>query len=511
MSMLNNVTAYLDRIVKLYPSKTAYIDANHEMSFGEIKDKAYQVASEIIRHDVHRKPIMVFMNKSAKEIACFFGVAYSSNYYTPLDTKMPKERLKRIVDTLRPSLIISDEENEVLANEIFPGIDILTYEKIEKGTVLNESIETRKSGVIDTDLLYVMFTSGSTGIPKGVTISHRAVINYIEWVCDDFDIDEATVLGNEAPLYFDLSIQDVYAPLKSGCTTVLIDKNRFSFPSSLMRYLSDMKVNCIVWVPSALSLIADMKGLKSKELPELKRVMFCGEVMPTSKLNMWREAFPNAKFVNLYGPTEACDACMYYPIERKFENNESLPIGFAAPNTDVFLLDEEGHRIEECEVKGEICLRGSALSYGYYNDNEKTVMAFEQNPYIDSYGEKIYRTGDIGKYNHFGEMEYVSRKDYQIKHLGHRIELMEIESAALSNKDVRGACCLYDKTNQHIVLFFEGNIEGVIVKDYLLDYLPSYMMPALYEKLDQIPRTANGKVDRGSVLKIYEKSCDRTE
>ena len=404
---MKSVTDYLDNIVEIFPDKTAYQDKQDSISFIDLRSQAYKVAFSLIENGLQKKPVMIFMDKSVYCIAAFFGVAYSGNFYTPIDTTMPQERLDRIIARLAPAAVITDDEHIEMAKRIFDSCPVFLYNEMTIGEKNKEEVEMRKQEILDTDILYVMFTSGSTGEPKGVIISHKSVMNYVDWICTDFDINESSVLGNEASLYFDLSIQDVYAPIKTGCTTILIDKKKFTFPADLMKSLKEWKVNTIVWVPSALCMVANMRGLKSSSLPQLKTVMFCGEVMPNKQLNMWRKVFPDTLFVNLYGPTEACDACMFYKVEREFSDEDILPIGYHAPNTEIILIDEDMNVVQEYGREGEICIRGIALSYGYYNDFERTNEVFVQNPLVHTHREIIYKTGDIGKYNEQGEWQAV--------------------------------------------------------------------------------------------------------
>ena len=305
-------------------------------------------------------------------------------------------------------------------------------------------------------------------------------------------------MGNQAPLYFDLSIQDVYATLKSGCTTYLIEKEKFAFPIQLMEYLNEKRINVIMWVPSALCLVANLKALRAEKLPALRMVLFCGEVMPNKQLNAWRKVFTKTTFVNLYGPSETCDASTYYVVDRAFADDEALPIGYPCRDTDIILLNEANELVKGDEV-GELCIRGTSLSYGYYQDQEKTAAAFVQNPLNDCYPELIYRTGDLVKYNKYGELEYISRKDFQIKHMGHRIELGEIETAVSSIDGVERCCCVYDDRRSKIVLFYTGNVDGHEIIQQLKRLIPDYMLPNRKIQLDDMPFNLNGKIDRAAL------------
>lgn len=489
------VTDYLDHIVEKYPEKIAFANEQDSMTFSQVYKNARKLAVGLIKENVFKQPIVVFMEKSPACITSFLGVAYSGNFYTPIDTQMPSSRIHKIINTLHPAAIITNRTLLSSAKEIFSECQIYLYEDLQTNADDEELIACIKSKQLDTDLLYVLFTSGSTGDPKGVTISHQAVVDYTDWVTSAFDLTAETTLANQAALYFDLSIQDVYAPLKTGATTWLLEQEKFSFPIRLLEYLNEKKINTIFWVPSALVLVANLKALSRVELPYLHKVLFCGEVMPNKQLNVWRRALPHAEFVNLYGPTEITEVCTYYRVNRLFKDEDSLPIGKPCENMDVFILDEDDRLITGDEI-GELCVRGCGLSYGYYNNPQKTAEAFVQNPLQPNYHEMIYRTGDLVRYNEFGELMYAGRKDFQIKHMGHRIELGEIETAALAIDGIKQACCLYDTVRSRIVLFYAGSQNDDELKEALPAYIPHYMIPNRFIKMDQIPLNMNGKLDR---------------
>lgn len=497
--MMKSITEYLDNTAERFPDKIAFADKNREISFGQLKKEAQKIATYLIRQGIFKKPIAVFLPKCVECIGAFMGVAYSGNFYTPIDTEMPEVRIHKIVNKLNPVVIITDLQHKTDAEKISNGKIVVTYDEIMMESIDKIRIQKVAGLVVDTDVLYVLFTSGSTGEPKGVIICHRSVIDYTDWIVETFHIDEGHIMGNQAPLFFDLSIQDVYATIKSGCTTYLLPQEMFFFPVKLFDYMIEKQINTIVWVPSALCLVANMHVLKRNALPKLWKVLFCGEVMPNKQLNIWRKAFPEAMFVNMYGPTEITEACTYYIVDREFSDEELLPIGIPCENTSIILLDENDEEPMIGAI-GELCVRGTSLAHGYYNDKEKTAEAFVQNPLNNAYPELIYRTGDLVRYNEFGELMYVSRKDFQIKHMGHRIELGEIETAASALPGIEMNCCLYDNTSQKIVLFYVGEIGQGEIGDALKKVLPNYMLPGKRIKLNGMPFNLNGKIDR-QVLK----------
>lgn len=352
-----------------------------------------------------------------------------------------------------------------------------------------------------TDLLYVLFTSGSTGIPKGVTISHAAVIDFVDWICEKYKLGSDTTLCNQVPFYFDVSLVDLYIPFKTGATAYIPPKIYYTFPKKILQFIIEKSINTLAWVPSALCNVVNCKAFQVAVPSTLKLIIFIGEVMPCKHLNVWRQYVPDALYVNMYGPTEATCVCMYYEIYRDFSDEESLPLGKACENSQILLITDQNKEAKEGE-QGEICILGQCLSSGYYNNPEKTRSVFVQNPLNTKWHELMYRTGDLA-YKENGEIIFAGRKDFQIKHLGHRIELGEIENALISINEVETACCIYNKELSQIIAIYTGNIDNRAVAKLLESKLPRYMLPNRYEQLKEMPLNINGKIDRVKLNKDY--------
>ena len=494
--MKANVTYWLDKSAETFPEKPAFVDVEKTLSFRQLQRQAKALATQMIDRGMFKKPVVIYMEKGVDVLVSFMGAAYSCNFYSPIDVDMPASRVNKILEVLEPALVITTASlKETFAGYAYQG-DFLLFEEACNADICEEKIEAARNKGIDTDLLYVLFTSGSTGVPKGVTINHRSVIDYIDWVTETFHITHEDSFGNQAPFYFDNSILDIYSTVKSGATTYIIPKNLFAQPVLLLEYLKEKKINTIFWVPSALIVVAKLKAFRNVDMSgALKRVLFCGEVMPNKQLNVWRKFLPDVLYANLYGPTEITDACTYYVIDREFSDDEPLPIGIPMANTDILVLNEKDELVKEGEI-GELCVRGTSLSMGYYNNPDKTKEAFVQNPLNPFVPETIYRTGDLVKYNEYGEIIYLSRKDFQIKHMGHRIELGEIETAVSSLEEISMCCCLYDEKHQKIVLFLEEKLEKAYINERISKLVPEYMLPNKVISLEKMPINANGKIDR---------------
>lgn len=494
--MNNNVLQWLNDSAERFADKVAFADANKELTYGRLNTYAKAIAGELIGRDIFKHPVVVYMKKDVNVIAAFMGIAYSGNFYSPIDTSMPLQRADKILEILNPGIIITTKELAENASKFACSAEILIFEDIIGHEIDEDLISGRQAEIIDTDLLYVLFTSGSTGIPKGVAITHRSVIDYTDWVTETFQIGSEDSFGNQAPFYFDNSILDIYSTIKSGATCYIIPEDLFSQPVLLLNYLKEKTINTIFWVPSALIVVSKLKAFKEVDLSAvLKRVLFCGEVMPNKQLNIWRTYLPDVQYANLYGPTEITDACTYYIIDREFSDEEPLPIGVPMANTDILVLNSDDKPVRGDEI-GELCVRGTSLAMGYYNNPQKTQEAFVQNPLNKTLPEVIYRTGDLVKYNGYGELIYISRKDFQIKHMGHRIELGEIETAVSSINEISLCCCLYDEKHSKIVLFIDTELDKAYIIDQISKLVPKYMYPGKVVSLEHMPINANGKIDR---------------
>lgn len=499
--MVTNVTRYLDQRANISPNNIAYASENEMCTFDELRRHSRIIASILIEklNGQYNRPIAIFMPKSVKLIKSFIAVAYSGNFYTPLDTDMPSVRLQKILDILQPDVIIADAEHIAEAERLCASSHVICIDEInvtDELNINNTALDAVQLQFLDSNPLYVLFTSGSTGTPKGVVISHRAAVDFLEWIVDEFSLNEKTVVGNQAPFYFDLSLLDAYAPIFTGGITWLIPSEYFLFPKRLYTFLGEKNVNTILWSPSALVLLANSHIMENKPIKTLKNVFFCGEVMPVKQLNYWKRLFPQVVYVNFYGPTECTMGCTYYVLNRDFADNDELPIGTPCGNTEIILLDSKNRAVQQ-GGKGEICVRGACLANGYYRNHKKTREAFIQNPLRSEYCEMIYRTGDIGWYNNYGELMYAGRKDFQIKHLGYRIELGEIETAASSFAEIDRVCVLYDSARQIINLFVEPEkVNSKLLYAYLKEQIPHYMLPGRIVCLKRLPLNRNGKIDR---------------
>ena len=505
--MITNMLCYLEESARRFPSKTAIADDKSAQTFAEWEQNSRSIGTAISASTAKalRKPVLVFVDRRIEGLVGFMGVMQSGNFYVPIDCKMPYERVRLIADVLSPvaAITVTTKDEQILDQIDFQGVR-LRYEEVVQAKEDDTLLSEIRAQMIDTDPVYSIFTSGSTGVPKGVLISQRGMIDLTEWLVDTFRFTEQDALGNQTPFYFDGSVKDICICLKAGATLNVIGKKYFTFPKLIIPYLNDHKITAILWATSAIVLIGN-SDILSVALPEhLRLVTFAGEAMPAKQLKVWMNKMPNVKFVNLYGPTEITVDCTYYEVDREFGDDEFIPIGQACQNMQVLVFNE-GDELVQIGEPGKLCVRGTGVALGYYNNQAKTEEVFVQNPLHNLYEDKIYRTGDIVKYNERGELEFVSRKDFQIKHKGNRIEMGEIEVAVNSIPEVTNAACIFDQSNDKIVLYYtttDGQELDII--NLVKGKIPVYMFPEVIVPLQQMPYNMNGKIDRIELKRMYE-------
>ncbi len=497
---MTNVLEFLENSAKIHSNKTVVEDIEKGYTYEQFVGLAKTIGSNIATTQSVRKPVIVFMEKSADALAAFMGIVYAGCFYVMVNPEHPTVRINQILKVSEAEyLITTPEYSEKLAEVEYNG-KVVNLEDLMSGEIDENKLSAIREQSQDIDPLYCNFTSGSTGVPKGVLVGHRSVIDFMEYFTDLFNITENDIIGNQAPFDFDVSVKDIYSTFKTGATMVVIPKKLFSIPMQLLDYLCERKITTLIWAVSALCMITTLKGFTYKVPADINKVLFSGEAMPIKHLNQWKKYLPNVDYVNLYGPTEITCNCTYYRIDRGFEKGDVLPIGQAFPNEKVFLLDDEDKEITNANEPGELCVSGTALALGYYNNPEQTAKAFVQNPLNKAYMETIYRTGDLAYYNEAGELCFAGRKDFQIKHMGHRIELEEIEAAINGCNNVTRACCVFDTKRNKIVAFYVGEADKDEIHAYLSEKLPVFMIPNVFNQIDEMPLTQNGKIDRKSLL-----------
>ena len=486
-----------------YKERIAYEYDGDTITFGDVYKKTLSVATKISLISEEGKPIVVISNKNLNIPSIYLGIAHSNCFYVPVSSEMPTIKIENILNITEAAIVLSDEDNLEKVKELnFKG-KILTLEECVNNSINYQIIEQRKKRILETYPLYTIFTSGSTGAPKGVVTCHASVVDYVSTFIKTFNITENEVFGNQAPLDYIAGIRDIYIPLMTGCKTIFIKKSLFSTPKLLFEYLNDNKVTTICWVSPALSLCCQFNVFEEIKLKYVTKIFFTGSVFDYKDLNKWKKELPSAMFVNHYGPTEITASCTYYTVDNNKEYTKPAPIGVAFDNRKVLVIGENGRPVKQGEI-GEICVIGRCLALGYYKNDDKTRECFVQNPINTMYPEKMYKTGDLGCVDVDGNLIFCGRKDNQIKHMGHRVELDEIESIANACNNVEEVCCVYNTVKGVITLFYSGTASAGEISKFLRQNLPSYMIPRKFIVLEKLPKLFNGKIDRQTIKKKME-------
>lgn len=494
-----NVLQMLERTAERLPKKVAVADPNDSLTFQQLRNTAQIVGSWLVANGMQpRTAVAFYLEKSSLAWASMLGAVYAGGFYSVIDVRQPKNRVEQMFKTLQPTAVLTDAEHLERANELFDGSGcrVACIEEVTKGAVSEIALEAVRVQACDVDPLYANFTSGSTGTPKAFVASHRSVLDWTKVFTKTFGIDETDIMGNQAPFDFDVSNKDIYTSLLTGATVQIIPRQYFSNPTQLMDYLCEREVTTLCWAVSAMCFVSIMGGFDYRVPTTIRRVLFSGETMPPKQLRVWQKFIPDAVYANLYGPSEITCNCTYFVVDRPYEDDELIPIGKPFTNERVFLLNERDEQIHVAGEVGELCVAGTCLVMGYLNSPERTAKAFMQNPTNSRWIDPIYRTGDLARYDEQGNLVYISRKDHQIKHLGQRIELGDIEAAAQGVDGVERACCLYDSKRKRLILFYVGSIERKELKGTLRDRLPQFMVPNNTKQIDEMPLSKNGKIDR---------------
>lgn len=500
---MKNILEWLELQEKERPDQIAVEDSRKSYTWKELTNRAKRIGERLCSECRPGQPVAVLAEKSADVLATMLGVVYAGCFYVIISPGQPVNRQKHIFEVLDTDVLLTAKDQEERARETGYEGKVLYLEELQqvadaKSDLCTEELEKRREGAKDKDILYGIFTSGSTGVPKCIVVSHRAVLDFITHFVDTFHLTAEERFGNQAPFDFDVSVKDIYSSLATGAALILIPKELFSTPANLLDYLEERRVTVLVWAVSALTLVSSLKGLQYKTPSQVKKIMFSGEVMPTKQLRIWQQALPQTKFANIYGPTEITCNCTYHKVEGLVDEGEKLPIGIPFEGRHVFLRDVQKKEADGRSVEmGEICVAGESISEGYYRNEEETKKRFCVHTFEDGTKEWCYCTGDLGYYGEDGKLYFSGRKDFQIKHMGHRIELEEIQRSMEQMPGVERSCCILDEKRGKLVAFYMGSSEGKEIRTWLKKAVPIYMIPQKFVQISQMPLTKNGKTDRG--------------
>lgn len=474
----------LENSAQKYPNKVAFRDPVMAITYNNLLQE-----SRIVGSNLDMGPTAIFMKKSCRCITIIMGIIQAGGYYSVFDVNLPKSRLEIMANELQTKTIICDKELLTDAENIFGKIaKIYTVDELLCAPINEHKLLKNRTNHISKNVLYCNFTSGSTGIPKGVLISHESVIDFIPTFVNTMDLKNDDIFANQAPFDFDVSIKDIFSTIYLGATCILIPREYFTNPITLMDHIKD--ANIYIWAVSALVFLSTMKALDYRT-PYIKKIIYSGESMPLKHIQKLSKKLPSTQFINVYGPTEITCNCTYHFIESTNIETELDIIGIPFRNKKVFLMDDSSREISEPGICGEICVSGVCLTIGYTNGDIKSfgIRKTKQNPL-----ERYYKTGDLGFYTADGLLQFKGRKDFQIKRFGHRIELTEIERACENRELIERSCAIFK--NEKIYLFYEGNEDEETLNEFLKITLPSFMIPNHICKKGKLPINKNGKIDR---------------
>lgn len=531
--MAHLIQDYLRNSARLFPDHVAVNFKEENITYQELEAYSNKLANFIVRIGTMKNSRVAFcLHKSINSIKCVLGILKADCCYVPLDSYSPPERLQHIVEDCSPAVIFCEAAtfNHILntlsilqergALESLPALVVFSssHQNIKgySGNLYTEQEITEQPDTLPvseshgSDLAYLLYTSGSTGKSKGVMITHANVISFIEWIVPRFSINHDDVVSNHAPMHFDLSTFDMYSSFKSGARLVLVPSELNSFPEAMVQFMEQKGITVWMSVPSILTYIVKAGVLNPARLPAMRLIIPTGELFPTPILVKWMKLFPKKTFVNMFGPTETTVECTYYVIDRvPTDMSASIPIGKACDHLEVFALKEDGAPAGVGEI-GELCVAGPSVSSGYWNNPKKTEEHFVRNPLLPHSDGRVYLSGDLVQLQKDGHYMFKGRKDHQIKYMGYRIELGDIEAALYSLSAIREAVVIFSKCPEPGKLVASVSLNESVssgkIQEELRKLLPKYMVPEMRIQ-EKLPRTTTGKIDRIKVQGDYENEC----
>ncbi len=518
-----------------FPNKIAVVCGENSITYRELDKKSDYLAEMLVLNGFEeRSTIGIYLEKSVEAIIAIFAILKAGGVYVPLDSYYsPLPRIKSVIKLSEMKYLISDISrwNSIIScisteeSVLFKDIKVILTDTLNYNGKSSISLYDSKNkasynsffykeyfvgGIrkkyegIDNDLAYILYTSGSTGLPKGVMLTHLNAMTFINWALSTFNPTCVDVFSSFAPLHFDLSVFDIFVSVAAGGCLYLLPTCINNNPRAIVDWLSKNKITYMYSVPSLWVSILNYANVEAQSLMELKHILFAGEVFPPKYLKQLMNILSHSNFYNLYGPTET-NVCMFYKVQNEADIwDRPVPIGSACANTQIIVLNDNGEEVSEGEA-GELLVRGSIVSKGYYRDEEQTRKVFIKSPLSKYSGELFYKTGDIVRKCGDEIFEFIGRNDLMVKYAGFRIELEEIEHVLYKNEIIEEAVAIPfvrqdDRKSVSIMALVkirEGKKSSVTdIKNFVADILPKYMIPEVIRLVNEIPKNSNGKIDR---------------
>ena len=518
------------------PHATAVVSGAERLSYAQLDAASNRLARTLREAGVGKGDRVCFlMPKSPAALVCMLGILKAGAIHVPLDAASPAARIRKILAACEARSLLAAGRVAPLLEGLFA--DAGAQSSLSLGWLEDTAPETGNArpafllgdierassagiepGTCAGDPAHILFTSGSTGVPKGVVITHANVASFVQWGISHFGIGHGDRLSGHTPLHFDLSTFDVFGTYAAGAELHLVPREVALLPAKLAQFIRNSGLTQWFSVPSVLQYMAKADALRHGDFPQLRRVLWCGEVLPTPALVYWMQRLPHVRFTNLYGPTEATIASSYHDVAAcPVQDNAPIPIGVPCAGEELLVLDERLEPVPDDTV-GDLYIRGVGLSPGYWRDPDKTAAAFLPNPRLP--GDRLYKTGDLGRRDGDGLFHFAGRSDTQIKSRGYRIELGEIEAAlnalpglrecavvAIASEGFEGwlICCAYAPDPQ-------CGVAAQSLRTGLARLLPAYMLPARWMGYETLPKNANDKIDRALLKNAFseaESASDR--
>lgn len=512
--MITLVQQYFSESAARFPDKPAVCCEDEVLSFREVEEFSNAFARALQTAGVQRGQFVpFFLQKSVRSILSILSILKADCAYVPIDAKSPAQRLQSILVATQAKVVIVDSASHDVFVELVPEairpvlLNISDFKPVDFSPIDKAPLPAQNLSI---DIAYVLFTSGSTGVPKGVMIPHKAIIDYIDWCVETYELSDRDIISNHAPLYFDNSTFDLYCAFKTGATLHLVHDELNATLPRLVKWLSEREITTFFCVPSVLTMLLRSRRLKPESFPKLRHLIAAGEVLPRDILAEWMDLYPHIQFTNMYGPTEITVDCTYHILHEKPSKDVlSIPIGKARRNMELFVRTESGALSQTNGAQGELLVRGTSVAYGYLGDSERTQKVFIQNPLNQYFHDPLYCTGDLVRIDDSGNFLFMGRADDQIKFLGYRIELGEIEASLVAVEGVHEGVVVFNNSADEsarelgaLVSLDTGfDLDGL--RQALQTRLPGYMVPTRIKiATEDFQRTPNGKYDRKQILKV---------
>jgi amino acid adenylation domain-containing protein len=531
--MVRLLSEYAAQQAALQPERIALSMGDKVLTYSGLECLSNQIARAITESGCKKGDrICLLLEKSPDAIAAMIGAMKADCVYVPLDINNPAARLAEVMRASQPRLLLYSCATAALALRLTPGPG--AGEAPVAGSLASSSAETNLPGSVFTrqdiallsdaaiasqsspdGIAHLLFTSGSTGTPKGVAITHSNVIAFVDWAVGYFRIGNQERLSGHAPLHFDLSTFDIYGTFAAGAELRLVASELNLLPGKMAAFIRDSRLTQWFSVPAVLAHLAKFDVVQHGDFPELKRVLWCGEVLPTPVLIHWMQRLPHVEFTNLYGPTETTIASSYHTVRQVPPSPaDPVPIGIACDGEELIVMDESLRPVPPGEP-GSLYIGGAGLSPGYWNEGELTARAFLNWSDDSAVRKRLYRTGDLARVGPDGLVYFLGRSDSQIKSRGYRIELGEVESALTTMDALRESAVVAIDAGgwqgQSICCAFVPSAPGAVtpasLRSYLTQHIPNYMLPQYWLPFERLPRNGNGKIDRRRLREEFEQRC----